>query len=237
MKTESLFKNVNLKNNKGLFFNILLLLGFIVIGTVGRTILVRWGFQPFPNFEIIMILTFFAAIFLRPTLAMLVPLFSMILSDLLIGNPIFVGSQMNKIILFTYSGFAIIAVVNIFNRNRFKKGLGDFKLKNIGIAAGLGIGFVLIYDVWTNLGWWYLMYPHNTNTLATVFSAGIPFMIYHMISAAFTFVVIALPVVSFVSKKYKLEIPERIKTIHKIPVLAIAILLIALSFTGIAMPY
>ena len=235
MKIESLLKNANLKPNKSLLFDVLLLLGFIGIGTIGRTVLVGWGLQPFPNFEIIMVLTFLAALFLRSTLAMLVPLFSMILSDILIGNPIFVGSQMNKIVLFTYSGFAIIAAVNIFNRNRFKKGLGKLKLKNIGIAAGLGIGFVLIYDVWTNVGWWYLIYPHNANTLAAVFSAGVPFMIYHMISAAFTFVAIALPVVSFVSTEYKFELPKRIKTIHKIPVLAIAIALIVLSLTGTAM--
>jgi len=235
MKTENLLKNVNLKPNRGLLFDILLLLGFIGIGTVGRTILVGWGLQPFPNFEIIMVLTFLAAIFLRPTLAILVPLFSMILSDILIGNPIFVGSQMNKIVLFTYSGFAMIAVINIFNRNRFKNGLGKLKLKNIGIAAGLGIGFVLIYDVWTNVGWWYLIYPHNANTLAAVFSAGAPFMIYHMISAVFTFVAIALPVVSFVSMEYKFELPKKIKTIHKIPVVAIALALVVLSLTGTAM--
>ncbi len=235
MKTENLLKNVNLKPNKGLLFDILLLLGFIGIGTAGRTILVGWGLQPFPNFEIIMVLTFLAAIFLRPTLAMLVPLFSMILSDILIGNPIFVGSQMNKIVLFTYSGFAMIAVINIFNRNRFKKGLGELKLKNIGIAAGLGMGFVLIFDVWTNVGWWYLIYPHTPNTLTAVFTAGVPFMIYHMISAVFTFVAIALPVVSFVSMEYKFELPRRIKTIHKIPVVAIALALVVMSFTGTAM--
>jgi len=142
---------------------------------------------------------------------------------------------MNKIVLFTYSGFAMIAVINIFNRNRFKNGLGKLKLKNIGIAAGLGIGFVLIYDVWTNVGWWYLIYPHNANTLAAVFSAGAPFMIYHMISAVFTFVAIALPVVSFVSMEYKFELPKKIKTIHKIPVVAIALALVVLSLTGTAM--
>jgi len=235
MKAENLLKNVNLKPNKGLLFDILLLLGFIGIGTAGRTILVGWGLQPFPNFEIIMVLTFLAAIFLRPTLAILVPLFSMILSDILIGNPIFVGSQMNKIVLFTYSGFAMIAVINIFNRNRFKNGLGKLKLKNIGIAAGLGMGFVLIFDVWTNVGWWYLIYPHTPNTLIAVFTAGVPFMIYHMISAVFTFVAIALPVVSFVSMEYKFELPKRIKTIHKIPVVAIALALVVMSFTGTAM--
>jgi hypothetical protein len=182
-----------------------------------------------------MVMTFLAAIFLRPTIAFFVPLFSMIFSDLLLGNPIFVGNQMNRIVLFTYSGFVMIALVNIFNRDRFRKGLGELKLKNIGMAAGLGIGFVLIYDVWTNIGWWYLIYPHTAGTLAAVFTAGVPFMIYHVISGVFTFAVIALPIVSYFSMEHKIEMPHKIKITHKIPVAAITISLIVLSFTGTAM--
>ena len=54
---------------------------------------------------------------------------------------------MNRIVLFTYSGFVIIAILNIFNKNRIKSLFGEFKLKNIGIATGFGVGFVLIYDM------------------------------------------------------------------------------------------
>jgi len=224
-----------IKTSNKLFSDVALLIGFILMGTIGRAMLVGWNLQPYPNFEIIMVITFLAAIFLRPTIAFLVPLFSMIFSDLLLGNPIFVGNQMNRIVLFTYSGFVMIALVNIFNRDRFKQGLGELKLKNIGMAAGLGIGFVLIYDVWTNLGWWYLIYPHTANTLAAVFTAGIPFMIYHMLSGVFTFLVIALPIISYVSMEHKIEMPIKIKKIHKLPVTIITVSLIVLSFTGTAM--
>lgn len=236
MKIKRLLGEVK-TNDKILFAlsNFLLLIGFIALGTIGRTILVGWGLQPFPNFEIILVMTFLAAMFLHPTIAIFVPLFSMIFSDLLLGNPMFVGDQMNRIVLFTYSGFAMIAVINIFKRNRLRKSLSKMKLKNIGIAAGLGIGFVLIYDVWTNIGWWYLIYPHTASTLAAVFTAGIPFMIYHMISGVFTFVVIALPIISYVSSEHKLEMPLKIRNIHKIPVAAVALSLIVLSFTGTAM--
>ena len=82
---------------------IVLTIGLILIGALGRFILVGTEMQPFPNFEIIMVMTFLAALVLKPTLAIFVPLLSMMLSDLLIGNPIFVGSQMNRIVLFTYS--------------------------------------------------------------------------------------------------------------------------------------
>lgn len=51
-----------IKNNK-LFLDVLLLIGFILIGTLGRTILVGWNLQPFPNFEIIMVTTFWQLFF------------------------------------------------------------------------------------------------------------------------------------------------------------------------------
>lgn len=214
---------------------IILMIGLIIIGTLGRYVLVELGIQPFPNFEIIMVITFLAVMFLKPTIAIFVPLLSMIFSDLLIGNPVFIGSQMNRIVMFTYSGFTMIALINVFNRDRFKKSLGGFRLKNAGMAAGLGVGFVLIYDVWTNIGWWYLIYPHNVNSLAAVFTAGIPFMVYHMISGVVTFVLVALPILAYVSKKTSIESPIKIKNIHKIPVAVLALCLIALSFAGTAM--
>jgi hypothetical protein len=211
---------------------IILMIGFIVIGTLGRYILVNSDIPP--NFEIIMVITFLAVIFIKPTIAIFVPLFSMIFSDILLGNTIFVGSQMNRIVLFTYSGFALIALINVFNRERFKKSFENIKIKNISIAAGLGIGFVLIYDVWTNFGWWYLIYPHNLSSLSGVFIAGIPFMIYHLISGVITFVFIALPIIALVSSKTDIRLPMNIKNIHKIPVVIIVLCLVALSFTGTA---
>jgi len=233
METKNSLERI--ENDREIFSDILILIGFILLGTIGRTLLVGWNLQPFPNFEIIMVITFLAAIFLRPAMAIFVPLFSMIFSDILLGNAIFVGSQMNRIVLFTYSGFAMIALVNIFNRNKFGKSLGELKVRNIGIAAGLGIGFVLIYDVWTNIGWWYLIYPHTANSLAAVFTAGIPFMLYHMLSGAFTFTVIALPIVAYVSMGHKIETPLKIRNVHKIPVAILVLCLVALSFTGTAM--
>jgi len=235
MKIKNMIEYFNIKNGREVFLDILLLIGFILIGSIGRTLLVGWNLQPFPNFEIIMVITFLAVIFLKSTLAIFVPLFSMVISDILLGNTIFVGSQMNRIVLFTYSGFTLIAIVNIFNRKKLKNNFGRLKLKNISIAAGLGIGFVLIYDTWTNIGWWYLIYPHTLGSLSAVFTAGIPFMIYHMFSGVITFVAIALPIVSFASMNNKIEIPIKIKNYHKIPILALAICLIALSFTGSAM--
>jgi hypothetical protein len=91
----------------------ILLIGLILFGIIGRYVLFGMGLQPFPNFEVIMVVTFLAVMLIRSPLALIVPLLSMISSDVLIGNPIFVGDQMNRIVLFTYSVFEIIALINL----------------------------------------------------------------------------------------------------------------------------
>ncbi len=225
---------MNMKNQSNLQ-QFVLLIGLILFGTVGRYVLFGMGVQPFPNFEVIMVATFLGALLLGPTIAFIVPLASMIGSDILIGNPIFIGSQMNRIVLFTYSGFAIIALINIFNKNRLQNAFGTIKVRTVGLAAGLGVGFVLLYDVWTNLGWWYLMYPHDATSLAAVFTAGVPFMIYHMISGIVTFVAIAIPVLLILSRKTPVVTPMKVRSLHKVPVALVVLGLVALSFTGTAM--
>ncbi len=62
-------------------------------------------------------------------------------------------------------------------------------------------------------------------------------MIYHLISGAFTFVAIGIPVISYVSKKKdSLHVqPLKLQITQKIPALLLVIGLIMLSFTGTAM--
>jgi hypothetical protein len=79
------------------------------------------------------------------------------------------------------------------------------------------------------------MYPHSAQSLAAVFSAGIPFMAYHLISGVVTFVAIALPVTAYISKKIDFEMPIKIKAIHKIPAAILALCLVALALNGTAM--
>ena len=213
---------------------ILAMLLLIAIGTISRYLLVGFDLQPFPNFELIMLVTLLAALVIKPTLAIFIPLTCMILSDILIGNPIFIGNQMNRIVIFTYSGFALIATINIMFREKLTPLFSKITIKSTGMIAGIGIGFVLLYDIWTNFGWWYLMYPHNPSTLATVYMLGIPFMIYHIISGIVTFIVIGIPFMIFLNNRYDITKPFKKQNLQKFPVLALSLILIALSFTGTA---
>jgi hypothetical protein len=227
---------MNIKNQTTIQ-QFIIAIGLIFFGTIGRYVLFGMGVQPFPNFEVIMVVTFLAIMLLRSPLALFIPLISMIGSDLLIGNPIFVGNQMNRIVIFTYSGFTMIALLSLFNKDRFWKGLGQFRLRTIGLAAGLGVGFVLLYDVWTNIGWWYLMYPHDVPSFTAVFIAGLPFMVYHMISGVVTFIAIAVPVMMYVTKnRESIHLrPFKLTAKHKIPAVLLVLGLVALSFSGTAM--
>ena len=227
---------MNLKN-QGNLQQLITIIGLILLGTIGRYVLFGMGVQPFPNFEVIMVVTFLAVMLIRSPLALIVPLISMIGSDLLIGNPIFVGDQMNRIVLFTYSGFAIIGLINLLNKDRLWRSLGQFRLKSLGLVAGLGIGSVLLYDIWTNMGWWYLMYPHDASSLIMVYTAGLPFMVYHLISGIVTFCAIGLPVILYAAKKKdQMQLrPFQLKMIHKIPAVLLVLSLVALSFTGTAL--
>ena len=211
---------------------VVLAFSLIAAGALGRYLLVSFNLQPFPNFEIITVLVFLAAMLVSPVLAMFVPLLSMVFSDLLIGNPIFVGNAMNRIVLFTYSGFSIIGLISIWSRDRVARRFSHFSLKNAGIVVGLGASLVLLYDIWTNFGWWYLLYPHNLASLTTVYTLGIPFMIYHLISGVITFAVIGVPVMLYTTKKTNLALPRSFKISYKLPVVALAISLIILSFMG-----
>lgn len=211
--------------------DIFYLLLFISIGIFGRFILVGWNIQPFPNFEIIMILTFLAALKLKPYLAFLVPLFSMMGSDLLLGNSLLMGSQMNKIILFTYSGFILISVLSIFTKKQTIPRLQGIQSKQIALSMGIGVGFALFYDLWTNIGWWFLMYPHTIETLIAVLAAGIPFMIYHLLSASFTFTLIGLPLMNIRPWKKQLHFPKLQPNHQKIPCLAIVLSFIVFCVT------
>jgi hypothetical protein len=79
------------------------------------------------------------------------------------------------------------------------------------------------------------MYPHDAPSLVAVFTAGLPFMVYHMISGAVTFVAIAVPVLAYVARKNKNIQPFKIKMVHKVPAVLLVLGLVALSFTGTAM--
>jgi hypothetical protein len=56
-----------------------------------------------------------------------------------------------------------------------------------------------------------------------------------MISGVVTFVAIAVPILAYITRKYKNIKPFKIKIVHKVPAVLLVFGLVALSFTGTAM--
>jgi hypothetical protein len=209
------------------------IVGFLALSffaIIGRYLLVANHLQPFPNFEIVTVAAFLAVMLVDIRIAILIPLLGMVGSDLLIGNPIFIGEKMNQIVMFTYSGFALAALIIIFGKSKLKPIFSKINAKSALFAGGMGASLVLIYDLWTNFGWWYLLYPHNIHSLLIVYSLGLPFMLYHLISGVTTFVFIGLPISALAISKLEISIPKKIS--HKIPAAIIGIILVIISFTG-----
>lgn len=213
----------------------LIVFGLLTLfATIGRYILVSKGIQPFPNFEVVTVSTFIGVMLLDFRLAMFIPLISMICSDVLIGNPIFVGEKMNQIVMFTYSGFAMVALLGVFVRDKVKPWVKSINIRSISCVAGVGAILVVFYDIWTNFGWWYLLYPHTTKALFTVYTLGLPFMLYHLISGVTTFIFIGLPIISFFSTKQISHESRLINTSWKKKVVAPVVLTTLLVVISLA---
>ena len=223
-------KEIICKTNLSIFHELGILFIFVITGIIGRTVLVGMQIQPFPNFEIIMVLTFLSVIFIRPMLAFLVPLFAMIGSDLIIGNTIFVGNHMNKIIIFTYTGFLIITMISMLIRKKGTNRLRYLSGSSMSSIIGTGIIFVFIYDLWTNIGWWYLMYPHSLEHLTAVMIASTPFIVYHILSASFTFTFIAIPVGYLLLNRTSLPLSLDYRFLQQLPLCVLTMILLIITF-------
>lgn len=106
--------------------------------------------------------------------AYIIPLAIMIPSDALIYGTSYIWAA--KIALFTWSGFIIVSLIGSlvpFNSRRY--------LAKMGCA---GAGASLLYDLWTNFGWWLLFpfYPHTLHGLMLCYAMAVPFMIGHLLS-------------------------------------------------------
>jgi len=159
----------------------------LCFGAGGRILL-----EAVPNLETIMVATFLGALFLRSGYALALPLAGMLISDYFMGHLTSL-SGMNAILIFTYTGFLFVGVYTHRNRSRLGSALSRMDRPGIYNAAGLGMAFVLIYDIWTNLGAFWLMYPHTPAGLVTCYFMAIPFMLMHLFSGALSFVCLALP--------------------------------------------
>jgi len=176
---------------------IAIILPLIVAGIVGRLTLSKL-LPPSPDiyinvngiiqplfmmdlFFVIATVSMLSGFLLDKRFSMVVPVSVMLLTDLIIGN--------NLIFIFTWSGFAMIALLSYILKSR--KG---FNLQSKYLLLGTGIAGVLLYDLWTNFGCWLLWYPHTVEGLILCYTLAMPFTLWHLLSTTLSVTFIILPI-------------------------------------------
>ena len=138
----------------------------IAIGLIGLAVgwrIINYNFHLAPNLEIVTTVSVLAAITLGFKAGLIVPLTTMILSDLFIGN--------SSIFMVTWSSFAIIGASAIVLRK-----LNNQPKNQIMYSAGFAILSSLFFFVATNFGVWLQgWYPMTWTGLVQCFVNAIPF--------------------------------------------------------------
>ena len=144
-----------------LFKNIALT-AFLISVAVGWRI-INHNYSIAPNLELITAVSVLAAIIIGWKAAIIVPLISMILSDLIIGN--------SSIFVFTWGAFAIIGLGSLVLRKVNNKPKAQI-VYSLGFAVASSFTFFIItnFGVWAQ-GW----YPATLAGLITCYTVALPF--------------------------------------------------------------
>jgi hypothetical protein len=151
--------------------NIVLAGFFILIATLSRTI-----FHVGPNFELVTAVSLLAGYFIKnKKIAVLVPLFTMFITDSIIGN--------SNIFLFTWSAYALAPVIG----SVAKKLRGAKKIIKLAALEVGGILSVIVFFLWTNLGVVIVcnMYPKTLDGVISSYINGLPFVKPQLVSTIF----------------------------------------------------
>lgn len=143
--------------------NIILSIGLITLGIAGRMLLLAY-----PNVETLTAVSIIAGALLGPYLGLAVSLFSVVGSDMMIGN--------TNILLYTWSAWAVIGVTSSILKRRQSGRLAIWM--NTLKFTGFGVLTTLFFYAWTNFGVWHLsgMYPHTLAGLELSYINALPFL-------------------------------------------------------------
>lgn len=140
----------------------ILLIAILVTIAVGWRI-INHNYQLAPNLELVTSVSVLAAITLGLRAAIVVPISTMVLSDLIIGN--------SSIFIFTWSSFVIIGLSALILRK-----LNQRPKLQILSSVGFAIASSFIFFIITNLGVWLQgWYPPTLAGLTNCFIMAIPF--------------------------------------------------------------
>lgn len=179
--------------------NIILAVGLIVLGITGRMLLLAY-----PNVETLTAVSIIAGALLGPYLGLAVSLFSVVGSDMVIGN--------TNILLYTWSAWALIGVSSAVLKRR-QRGKWMVWLDSLKFT-GFGVLITLFFFAWTNFGVWHLsgMYVHTWDGLLLSYYNGLPFLRNQLLGNLL--IVPALSVATLSVLKYLLAVLQH-KVTHR----------------------
>ena len=152
-------------------------LALILVGVVGRILLYRYA-----NFETVLVVSLLAGALLGRAYALIVPLVTMAMSDVVIYSMGYGFSYGYIAILgitfFTWTGFMVVGFIG-----STLKGKIICVTKSVALVTGTGLLATVFFDIWTTVGYWYFLLPHTLGYLGFAFVQLAPFMVYHLMSS------------------------------------------------------
>lgn len=142
--------------------NIIIAALLLAVGIGGRMALLAY-----PNIETLTAVSILAGALLGPQLGLAVALFSVVGSDMMIGN--------TNILLYTWSAWAMIGVGStVLKKNKGKLAVWS---ETFRYTAG-GVVTTLFFYLWTNFGVWHIggLYPHTLDGLVLCYMNALPFL-------------------------------------------------------------
>lgn len=211
------------------------LLGRIILHDFFNNIVNPWeesGLLGLDVFFVIATVSIFSGILLGKYYALIIPITVIVLSDVFYAsvNSVNVLLYTTYLFLFTITGYIFISLIGFYTKKKSK-----FNKRFIPKILGAGIVGIIIYDLWTNFGFWLSfsrLYPdYLTPTfsgLITAYSWGLPVMIWHILSGAIAITIIAIPLLYLKEHKI-LQTDFTLKPIEKYSISFATIILMTLS--------
>ena len=171
-------------------------------------------------FFVVAIISILSGLLLGGYFTFIVPISTMIITDVIIGN--------NWILLFTWSGFAILGLIGYILKPK-----NSLKIRHVPRILGAGIGGILLYDIWTNFGTWLGgWYNHTWAGLALCYNNALPFMFWHLLSTTIALTLVIVPIIYL--KEHNVTIPEfPVKPLEKRLSIAVPIILMVLALLSL----
>jgi len=145
---------------------------FIVFGVAVRVALAGYS-----NIEPVLALSLMAGLVLGGWYALIVPLFMMVFSDWAIyalgAGDVFGWNIIIGISFFTWTGMMMAGVAGRTVKPKFL-----FRLKGVGVFTGAALIMTVIFDLWTMVGYMFVM----DRPLYVVLAGQVTFSIYHILS-------------------------------------------------------